>query len=62
MQTFENPNHITDKHYSSVISLSRLDAERVKKIILKALKDSEKILADSREEELYCLNFDFFKL
>lgn len=47
-------------HYSSVLALSRQDALEIKEMILKLIKDKEKILIPSKEEELVVLNLDYF--
>lgn len=49
-------------HYSSVISLSRADAQIIKHTMLECLQKTEKILALSQEEALFCQNLDFFEL
>ena len=49
-------------HYSSVISLSKSDVQKIKNILLEALEQGEKILSDSPEEEIYSLCLDFFEL
>jgi len=43
---------INDLHYSGIVSLSEKDAFKI--------KDSIKVIKDSKEEELFCLNLDFF--
>ncbi len=49
-------------HYSSVISLSRQDALRVREIFLKAIESTEPILQKSKEEDVFCLAMDFFQV
>lgn len=49
-------------HYSSVITLSLKDAEKVKEQMIKSLEVIEGILAPSPEEEVFTLNMDFFRL
>lgn len=51
-----------DFHYSGVVSLSHSDVAKIKNILLEAVRDSQKVVQDSREEELYALNCDFFTL
>jgi uncharacterized protein (TIGR02147 family) len=51
-----------DLHYSSVITLSKSDAEKIKETLLKSLENIEQILKPSPEEELYSLNIDLFSL
>ena len=49
-------------HYSSVVALSRKDAEKIKEVMLKSLEDIEVILRPSPEEEIYSVSMDFFTL
>jgi len=51
-----------DMHYSSVIALSKKDAEKIKEVMLKSLEDIEIILRPSPEEEIYGVSMDFFTL
>ncbi len=54
---------ITDLHYSGVVSLSRMDALRIKDLLLEQLRGHLKTIRDSSpEEELYCYLVDFFSL
>lgn len=48
--------------YSSVIAISKEDASRMKEVLYQALENSESILRDSPEEEIYSLQMNFFKL
>lgn len=52
----------SDMHYSSVVTLSKSDADKVKEVMLKSLEDIEMILRPSKEEEIYSLSMDFFNL
>ena len=49
-------------HYTSVCSISRRDAEKLKELALSLVDESRKIIAPSKEEELYCLTLDWFKV
>ncbi len=49
-------------HYSGAISLSRSDAERVRKVILEMIASTEKILKDSPDEEAMTIIVDYFPL
>lgn len=51
-----------DLHYSSAISLSKDDVFGVKESLIEHLKSVNKLIGASKEEEVYALNFDFFKL
>lgn len=52
--------HQESMHYSSVFVMSRKDAELVKTVLLNAIDAARKISIPSPEEEVYCLNSDFF--
>lgn len=49
-----------DLHLSSVYSLSRKDVALIKEKLIKTVEESRQIIYESKEEELYCLNLDFF--
>lgn len=49
-------------HYTSVCSLSLTDAERLKQFVFKLIDESREIVAPSKEEELFCLTCDWFKI
>jgi uncharacterized protein (TIGR02147 family) len=49
-------------HYSGALSLSRADAERVRKVILDMISSTEKILKDSPDEEAMTIVLDYFPL
>ena len=49
-----------DLHMSSVYSLSRKDIALIKEKLIKTVEESRGIIHASKEEELYCLNLDFF--
>lgn len=51
---------LSDLHYSGVVSISKKDAIKIKDQTLQFIQDSLRIIRDSKEEELYCLNIDFF--
>ncbi len=51
-----------DFHFSSVYSLSREDASKVKEIITQSIENSRKIIRESKEEEVHILNIDFYQL
>jgi uncharacterized protein (TIGR02147 family) len=53
---------LADLHYSGVISLSREDVIKVKNILLEAISQSQNVVRDSKEEELYAVALDFFTL
>lgn len=49
-------------HYTGISSLSRYDYQIVSDILLEVTEKIRKIISVSKEEELICLNMDFFKL
>lgn len=53
---------LSELHYSAVVSLSQKDVLKIKDNILEFIKENLAIIKDSKEEELYVLNFDFFDL
>ncbi|QLY25771.1 TIGR02147 family protein [Bdellovibrio sp. KM01] len=53
---------LTDMHYSGVVSLSKADVIKVKNILLDAVKTSQALIKDSKEEELCAIAIDFFNL
>ncbi|OFZ23352.1 MAG: hypothetical protein A2202_02540 [Bdellovibrionales bacterium RIFOXYA1_FULL_36_14] len=61
IKSLEKNNH-SDLHYSSVVALSKKDAEKIKEVMLKSLVDIEDILRPSPEEEIYSISMDYFTL
>ena len=51
-----------DVHYAAAVTLSRKDAFKVKDLIIENLKNMNKLISDSKEEEVYCFTTDFFHL
>lgn len=49
-------------HYTSAATLSKQDAILIKDLVLKLIEDTRKVIAPSKEEELYCLTCDWFKV
>jgi uncharacterized protein (TIGR02147 family) len=49
-------------HYSSCISISRENAFQIKSRLIKEIEECKQIIWDSKEEELYGLSLDFFKI
>ncbi len=50
-----------DLHYSSVVSLSREDAENLRSEFVNMLEKYNRVVAISKEEECHSLVFDFFR-
>lgn len=53
---------LEDLHYSGVVSLTKESAVKVKNILLDAIRDYTEVVRAAKEEELCCLNVDFFNL
>lgn len=49
-------------HYTSVCTLSKTDVQRIKEMILQLIDESRTIVGPSKEEEIYCLTCDWFKI
>lgn len=49
-------------HFTSPLTISIKDAEKVKLKILKLIEETGKIVGPSKPEELMCLNIDWFKV
>lgn len=49
-------------HYTSVCSVSLSDANKLRELIFDLIDRSRKIVAPSKEEELFCLTCDWFKI
>lgn len=52
----------TDLHSSTVITLSRKDAERVREILASAITSAREVVVGSDSEEIYAFCLDFFRL
>jgi uncharacterized protein (TIGR02147 family) len=62
IQSIEKLNAPTDLHYSSVVSLSTSDVQKIKSILVKTIDETKKIIHSSKEEELHSFCLDFFKV
>lgn len=51
-----------DLHYSTVVSLSFDDVRVIKEIFIKAISDANRIIKDSKEEDLQSLCIDIFRI
>jgi uncharacterized protein (TIGR02147 family) len=51
-----------DLHYSSVVTVSRADADRVREALVRAIEDVRAIVRPSPSEEGFCYAIDFFGL
>jgi uncharacterized protein (TIGR02147 family) len=55
-------DHDNNLHLSTVVSLSEDDVRVVKEILVKASEAARKVIKNSREETIHCLNIDFFNV
>ena len=53
---------LTDLHYSGVFTLSMSDVTKIKDLMLEQLKSNLNVVKESKEEEIYVMNLDFFNL
>ena len=51
-----------DLHYSSVVSLSESDAERVRNELIRSIRNVKKTVRDSQEEKACCFSLDFYEI
>ncbi|RYG27571.1 DUF4423 domain-containing protein [bacterium] len=51
-----------DLHYSSVFTVSSKDIQSIKELLREALREANKKMSDSAEEELYGMSLDVFKI
>lgn len=51
-----------DVHYASAITISKKDAFRLKDSIIDSIRQMNKQVVESKEEEVYCFTTDFFRL
>lgn len=47
--------------YTSPMSISSSDFEKIRELLLKSIESSQKMAHDSPAEDVFCLNIDFFK-
>ncbi|MGE3260261.1 MAG: TIGR02147 family protein [Bacteriovoracia bacterium] len=52
----------TDLHYSSVVTIAASDVVRIREILIQSIETVKPIVKESREEELYSFNLDFFRV
>jgi len=62
IKSLEHEKSEVDLHYSSILSLAKKDALKIREFLLELLEKSEPILRDSPEEELCALCIDLFEL
>jgi hypothetical protein len=52
-------NHL---HYSSVVTISEKDSEILRELLIETIKDAKEIIRESKEEDAFSINFDFYRL
>lgn len=52
----------TDLHYSSAMSLSQKDCERLKEMMISLINEKKAVVKESKEEVLFCMALDFFEI
>lgn len=55
----KNPRHL---HYSGPICISHEAADQIREKLLRLLSEIEPLIRDAKEEDIYCLDLDFFKV
>lgn len=59
----DSTNPLSDGlHFTGVHSMSLIDASRIKNLFLDLLDKNKKIIGPSPEEDVFCINIDFFKI
>lgn len=53
-------NDPTDLHYSTVVSMSKDDAPKIKEILIKAIENCREVIRNSKEEGVQSICIDFF--
>ncbi|MGZ3697753.1 MAG: TIGR02147 family protein [Bdellovibrionota bacterium] len=61
LQAMEKRN-VQDIHYSSVMALAPVDAEKISALLLNTMAGAEDILKHATEKSAYCLGIDFFEV
>lgn len=54
--------HSDDLHYSTVVTLSKKDSERIRESLVKAISAARDVIQQSKEEKLCSFCVDFFEL
>ena len=55
-------DHPSKLHYSSPMTLSKKDVQKVRALLLDSIEQVGKTVDNSESEEFYCLNLDWFKV
>jgi uncharacterized protein (TIGR02147 family) len=62
IQSFDRENADEALHYSSVVSISEVDAQKIRSLLVKAIENTKALIKPSKEEELYSFCLDFFQV
>ena len=62
IQALENEDFTDNLHYSSAVTISEADRDRIKSMLVKTIDEIKKIIKDSKEEGIHSLSFDFFRI
>jgi len=62
IQSLEKEDVANDLHYSSVVTISEQDSERIKSLLVKAITDAKETIKESKEEGIHCFSLDFFRI
>lgn len=57
-----HPTENEDLHYSSIVSVSKDDIDKIKSKFIKTIDEFNGTVKDSKEERLQCFTLDFFKI
>jgi uncharacterized protein (TIGR02147 family) len=49
-------------HYSAPLTISKVDAEKIREILVKTINSVDEVLEPSESEELHCLTIDWFQV
>jgi len=55
-------DHSDKLHYSSPMTLSKKDTQKIRSILLNSIEEVGKVVDSSNSEEFYCINIDWFKV
>jgi len=56
------PEMTQDLHYSGALAIGVEDAPKIQEAFLKALERTRQVVSGSREEDIFGLNIDFYRL
>ena len=62
IRSMDHENFVQDLHYSSAITISKKDVQKIKERLIKCIEENNAIIKDSKEEEVHCLALDFFQI